>query len=113
AAILLGAGGFGLVVLDVGSTPNGIATGAWAKLGHAAERSRSALLVLAVRRATGSAAAVGLELTGRRVRWSGGAGRPPPPPGRALVDGMGAGVTVAGSRVGRSGHELTLRQARG
>jgi hypothetical protein len=106
-AILLGAGGFGLVVLDVGSAPNEVATGAWAKLAHAAERSRSSLLVLAARREPASVAAVGLEVTGRRVRWSGGAGR------LLLLDGIEARVTVSRSRIGRTGQGLVLGRARG
>jgi hypothetical protein len=105
--ILLGAGGFGLVVLDAGSASERIPTGAWAKLAHAAERSRSSLLVLAARRDPASVAAVGLEVTGRRVRWSGGAGR------LLLLDGIEARVTVSRSRIGWTGQGLVLGRARG
>lgn len=103
AEILLGAGGFGLVVLDVGA---GRFRGAlWPRLARAAERTRSTLLVVAPRRAAGTFAALGLELTARRARWSGGPGR------LTLLEGIDARVTVARSRVGRPGQTLVLRQA--
>ena len=48
AEILLGAGGFGLVVLDLGDAARPArGTPAWPRLARAAERTRSALLVLA------------------------------------------------------------------
>jgi hypothetical protein len=70
AEIVLGAGGFGLVVLDTDATRSG--AGRWPRLARAAERTRSTLLVVAPRRDAGTFAALGLELTARRVRWSGG-----------------------------------------
>src|SRR5947208_1386557 len=73
AEILLGAGGFGLVVLDVDAPRAG--AGVWPRLARAAERTGSALLVVAPRREAGTFAALGLELDARRVRWSGGPGR--------------------------------------
>jgi hypothetical protein len=103
--ILLGAGGFVLVVLDAGDAPFDASVGAWTRLAAAAERTRSTLLVVTPRRATGSCAALGLELGGRRVRWSGGAGR------LFLLDGIDARVTVVRSRVGRPGQALVVRQA--
>ena len=102
--ILLGAGGFGLVVLDLGSRRDPRRRCAWPRLARAAERTRSTLLVLAPRRVGGNVAALGLELTARRVRWSGGPGR------LALLDGIEAPVTVARSRVGRPGQALVVRQ---
>ena len=104
ADILLGAGGFGLVVLDV-DAPRASAS-VWPRLARTAERTRSTLLVVAPRREAGTFAALGLELTGRRVRWSGGPGR------LVLLDGIDARVTVARSRVGRPGRVLVVRQAR-
>src|SRR5438034_3066939 len=103
AEILLGAGGFGLVVLDVDASRT--ATGVWPRLARAAERTGSALLVVALRRAAGTVAALGLELDARRVRWSGGPGR------LVLLEGIDARVTVARSRVGRPGQALVVRQA--
>src|SRR5689334_22418255 len=102
AEILLGAGGFGLVVLDVGSGRGGARR--WPRLARAAERTGSTLLLIARRRDAGTFAAVGLELVARRVRWSGGPGR------LTLLDGIDARVTVARSRVGRTGQALVVRQ---
>jgi RecA/RadA recombinase len=103
AEILLGAGGFGLVVLDAGVER--VRGGVWPRLARAAERTRSTLLVVAPRRAAGTFAALGLELTARRAHWSGGAGR------LTLLEGIDARVTVVRSRVGRPGQALVLRQA--
>jgi len=103
AEILLGAGGFGLVVLDVDASRT--ATGVWPRLARAAERTGSALLVVASRREAGTFAALGLELDARCVRWSGGPGR------LVLLEGIDARVTVARSRVGRPGQALVVRQA--
>jgi hypothetical protein len=108
AEILLGAGGFGLVVLDLGDAATGTAgTPAWTRLARAAERTRSTLLVLAAAGRgglAGTGTALGLELTGRRTRWSRGSGR------QALLDGISARLTVTRSRAGGTGRGLVLRQ---
>jgi hypothetical protein len=101
AEILLGAGGFGLVVLDVGSGRGGATL--WPRLARAAERTGSTLLAIARRRDAGTFAAVGLELVARRVRWSGGPGR------LALLDGIDARVTIVRSRIGHTGQALVVR----
>jgi len=103
AEILLGAGGFGLVLLDVDPVTSGAR--AWPRLARAAERTRSALLVVAPRRAAGTFAAIGLELGARRVRWTGG------PERLVLLEGIEASLTVARSRLGRLGQSLVVRQA--
>ena len=103
AEILLGAGGFGLVLLDV--DPVNASARAWPRLARAAERTRSGLLVVAPRRAAGTFAAVGLELGARRVRWTGG------PERLVLLEGIEASLTVARSRLGRLGQSLVVRQA--
>ena len=113
AEILLGAGGFGLVVLDLGSQPAHPARRAtrpptltsWMRLARAAERTRSTLLVLATASQAGACAALQLELTGPCARWSGGPGR------RVLLDGITARLTVARSRSGGAGRTLVVRQA--
>ena len=102
AEILLGAGGFGLVVLDLGQ-PVGRTT-AWPRLLHAAERSLTALLIVTPHREVG-AAALALQVTSRQVRWSGGAGR------RVLLDGIDARVTVVRNRLGRPADAVVVRQA--
>src|SRR5438132_7245754 len=134
AEILLGAGGFGLVLLDLGlsrarsctargsevqgrtaeaersphsarAPPGPPASPSWPRLARAAERTRSPLLVVAPRREAGTFAPPGLELGARRVCWSGGPGR------LMLPGGIDAHVTVARSRVGRPGQALVVRQA--
>jgi hypothetical protein len=105
AQILLGAGGFGLVVLDLGADPPMRGTRMLMPLARAAERSRTALVVVTPRRTTGSDATVSLEATTRRVRWSGGAGR------LVMLEAIEAQVTVARSRIGRPGGAVVVRQA--
>jgi RecA/RadA recombinase len=108
AAIVLGAGGFGLVVVDLTAGVQRMAPAARPQpraLAHAAERSRTPLVVLAPSAGSGSNAALVLEVRARRVRWSGGAGR------LMLLDGIDAWVTVARSRVGRPGRALVVRHA--
>ncbi len=116
AEMLLGAGGFGLIVLDLGMhlAPAERGSGyrdrlpgrsVWIRLAHAAERTRSTLLVLARTRQAGACAALGLELAAHRARWSGGPGR------RTLLDGVSASLTVARHRGAGSGRSIVLRQA--
>ena len=101
AEIVLGAGGFGLVVLDTDSTRSG--AGRWPRLARAAERTRATLLVVSPRRDAGTFAALGLELTARHVRWS-------VQPGRlVLLEGVDARITIARSRVGRPGRTLVIK----
>src|SRR5262245_21827212 len=50
AELVLGAGGFGLVVLDVGAGTGRSATRVWPRLARAAERTGAVLLVIAPRR---------------------------------------------------------------
>jgi hypothetical protein len=102
--ILLAAGGFGLVVLDMAETPLDRHI-PWMRLARSAERTRTALLVVSKRRPSDPTAALALEVTARRVRWSGGPGR------LVLLDGLTCRVTIARSRIGRSGGEIVLRQA--
>ena len=105
AELLLGAGGFGLVVLDLGSLTATERGAPWPRLVHAAERTGSALLVVAAHAPARRCAALGLELGARQVRWSVTAGR------LALLEGIDARLTVARSRVGRTGRALVVRQA--
>jgi RecA/RadA recombinase len=100
--ILLGAGGFGLVVLDLDAAHTTRVT-AWTRLARAAERTRSTLLVLGAVRSGRSCVALALELVGRRVRWSTGQ--------HVLLDGLTARLTVARSRGGGAGRTLVMRHA--
>jgi hypothetical protein len=96
--LLLRAGGFGLVVLDLGERERPRAAAAPPPAG-------ATLLLLAPRGQPGAFAALRLEVTGRRARWSGGPGQ------LLLLDGIDARVTVARSRIGRTGAALVVRQA--
>jgi hypothetical protein len=102
--ILLGAGGFGLVVLDLESVHSARAP-VWTRLARAAERTGSTLLVLATIRPAAASAALALELTSHRARWSGGPGR------RVLLDGITVRLRVTRSRDGGMGRAVLLRQA--
>jgi hypothetical protein len=103
AELLLGAGGFGLVVLDLpGEKPR---PGVWPRLAHAAERTRAVLLVVTNRRTAGTSAALGLTLERRRVRWSEGAGT------LVLLEGVEAELSIVRSRLGGSGQSVLVRQA--
>ena len=104
ADLLLAAGGFALVVLDVAESPPQPHVH-WTRLSRAAERTRSALLVLGKRPHAGAVAALGLEVTARRVRWSDGPGR------LVLLDGLSCRVMVARNRLGQPGGAVVLRQA--
>ncbi len=106
AEILLGAGGFGLVVLDLGGA-GAARTASWTRLARAAERTRSTLLVLAAVRSAGSCAALALELVNRRARWSRGTATDR----TVLLDGISVRLTVARSRGGGMGRTLTVRHA--
>jgi hypothetical protein len=98
---LLDAGGFGLVVLDIGEAG---ATGTARRQVPFRPPAASALLVVARRHAVWTGAALGLAVTGHRVRWSGGPERLP------LLDGIDARVTVTRSRIGPSGETLVVRE---
>src|SRR5262249_36415640 len=115
AEILLGAGGFGLVLLDLDSVNfgGGAGGGGWPRPARAAAPAPSALLVVAPRRAAGTFAALGLELGARRVRWTGGPGDGPGDGFERLVllEGIDASLTIARSRLGRPGQSLVVRQA--
>jgi hypothetical protein len=104
AEYLLGAGGFGLVVLDLAEAAPHLRI-PWPRLARTAARTRTTLLVLAPERRAGSYAALGLELSIRRAYWSRGPGRP------SLLDGIAAALTIARNRVGASGRTLTMRHA--
>jgi recombination protein RecA len=99
AEIVLDAGGFGLVVLDLGTaTSHG-----WPRLARAAERTRSTVLIVSSHRQAGTAA-VAVEVTRRRVRWSVGRGR------LTMLEGIDPCVEIVRNRTGRTGRTLLVRQ---
>ncbi len=60
--LLMNAGGFGLVVLDLDETPVRAPTAAWVRLKQVAERQGTALLLIAARRAQGVGGGVVITL---------------------------------------------------
>jgi len=74
ADLLVHAGGFCLVVLDLAGTPtrltNRIPITSWFRLRHGAEQSGSALVVTAEQPLTGSCAQMQLTVKCERVQWS-------------------------------------------
>lgn len=77
--LVLGAGGFGVVALDLGGLRPGDevrSRALWPRLSLRAERSGTALLALGERREAGTFAALVLGLRRSVPGWSGGAGAP-------------------------------------
>ena len=73
--LLIAAGGFGLIALDLGEGVARIPGAAWVRLKHAAERQRTAVIVAAPRRTVGAFASSAIDLQARQPLW-GGAGPP-------------------------------------
>lgn len=63
ADLVVGAGGFDLVGLDLGDQPARVATAAWVRLKHVTERQGTSLLVATPARAVGAFAAAAVELS--------------------------------------------------
>ena len=104
--LLLRAGGFALVVLDLGEEPERAPDHAWLRLGREAAKAESALLVVAPRRAAGAFAAITVETSGRGPRFTGSRSAP-------LLRGLRGEAVVVRSKRGAPGGtatvELTLR----
>jgi hypothetical protein len=73
--LLIAAGGFGLVALDLGEKAVHIPSAAWVRLKHAAERQRTAVVIAAPRRSVGAFAASAIDLLAGRPLFD-GAGPP-------------------------------------
>ena len=93
--LVLSAGGFGLVALDLGGRPGSERAGrplpqqVWPRLAQTARRAGAVCVVCAPRRIVGGAAAIALNLAQRQVRWSG-----------RLLDGFATTAVLARSRFG-------------
>jgi hypothetical protein len=72
ADLLVAAGGFGVVALDLGEGGARIPDAAWVRLKHAAERQRTAVIVAAPRASVGAFAAAAVELRARGPRFAAG-----------------------------------------
>jgi hypothetical protein len=106
---VLDAGGFGLVVLYVAGADSRQLTAnsrswrktnvrgeaAWIRLARAAERARSALVVVGDRPMVGTVAAVSLAAERGRAGWSGGERGAP-----LILDGVHGRIAVARSKLG-------------
>jgi RecA/RadA recombinase len=101
AELILAAGGFALVALDLDGA-DAVAhrpppRAAWLRLAQAARRADAAGIVLGAHRQAGAAAALALRLQARRVRWSG-----------QLLDGLTATATLDRSRFGAAERLATI-----
>jgi hypothetical protein len=103
AELILEAGGFGIVVIDFGSRRIAIRESAALRLARMAERSGTAVLVLASHRMCGTFAAMSLALDARpafsRIR----AHSP------ALFDGFAIDARIARNKLGGIGAQTNLR----
>ncbi len=104
AEMVLGAGGFGLVVIDMGGHARTLTLSTALRLARAAERSGAAVIVLAERRTCGTFAALSLVLGRIRPFFSRTA-----PGAPALFDGMRVEAYVARNKLGGSGQAATWR----
>ena len=90
ANLVVSAGGFGVVAIDLGGLSmrqlGGLQGRTWARLKHAVEDTPTALIVLAEKHVAGSAADVVLELCRERTEWHG------------LLGGIGIRVQVVRHR---------------
>jgi hypothetical protein len=105
---ILTAGGFGLVVIDCAATPDfnrrlsPFTQSAALRLTHGAERSGTAVLVLAPHRMCGTFAALSLMLSRHRADFSRACGGAP-----LLFDGLTVEARVTRNKLGGSGGAVT------
>jgi hypothetical protein len=94
--LLLHAGGFAVVMLDVGAeVPRRLRSQVWPRLMHAAERSHTAVIVLAPQRVVGSFSALSVGVRARAARWQPGAW--------PLFDGFDSRVELTRNKLGAPG----------
>jgi hypothetical protein len=104
ADLILGAGGFGLVVLDLcDAALHRFPLHVWPRLVRVTKQSRAATVVLARQQVAGSFAALSMILTHRRTLWG---SRDP------LFDGLTVHVAVARNKSGRLPAQSVLLDAR-
>ena len=92
AELILSAGGFALVALDLdraSAAGRPLPRAAWLRLAQAARGADAAGVVLGARRQTGAAAALALRLHARRAHWN-----------DRLLDGLTTTATLSRSRFG-------------
>jgi hypothetical protein len=76
ADLIVSAGGFGLLALDLGDERPRVPTAAWVRLKHGAERQGTSVLVATPSRAVGAFAAAAIELTAGTPRFFTDSGPP-------------------------------------
>jgi RecA/RadA recombinase len=96
ADLVVSAGGFDVVALDLGDGRPRVPTAAWIRLKHGAERQGTSVLVSSTARAVGAFAAAAVELSSATPRFL--------TDGPVLLDGARAKATCL-RRSGRSTHE--------
>jgi RecA/RadA recombinase len=95
--LVVSAGGFDVVVLDLGDERPRVPTASWVRLKHGAERQGTSVLVATATRAVGAFAAAAIELEAATPHFLTDAGPP-------LLDGARAKMTYL-RRAGRSAAE--------
>jgi len=103
---LLAAGGLGLVVIDFGGRPRALPQSAALRLARAAERSGTAVIVLAAHRMCGTFAALSVALRRDRACFS-----RPRADAPVLFDGTVIEAQVARNKLGGSGGTATWKAA--
>jgi len=99
--LLLQAGGFSLIVLDVGThLAQPLRSHLWPRLLRAAEQSHTALVVLAPCRLAGSFAALSLRAHSRRALWQRGLW--------PLFEGFEASLSTERNQLGAPGRSVAL-----
>lgn len=102
--LILSAGGFGLVVLDLSDAPvRHLPLHVWPRLVRVAKQSQTVMVVLAQQQMVGSFAALSMILTHRRTQWSSRC---------SLLDGLTTQVAVARNKRGPSSTQSVLLVAR-
>jgi hypothetical protein len=104
AEMVLSAGGFSLVIIDIGVGARTLTLGAALRLARAAERSGAAVIVMAERRTCGTFAALSLVMSRIRPCFSRTA-----PGAPMLFDGMRVEAYVARNKLGGSGQSAVWR----
>jgi hypothetical protein len=99
AETVLAAGGFGLVVVDLGDCARALPQSAALRMARAAERSGTAVLILSARRMCGTFAALSLVLRRNRACFS-----RPKREAPVLFDGFAVEAMVARNKLGDLGH---------
>lgn len=97
AELILAAGGFALVALDLDGASARLSPAVWPRLAQAARRAGAACVVSGAQRRAAAAAALALQLDARRVHWS-----------AHLLDGLAATATLTRSRFGATGQVATI-----